>query len=61
MRLYLLTTGTLFVILVVMHLARALAEGARAGTDPMVLVSTVIAAGLAFWAFRLLRAMPRPK
>lgn len=61
MRLYLLTTGALFVILVVVHLARVVAEGARAGTDPMVLVSTLIAAGLAFWAYRLLRTMPRPK
>lgn len=61
MRAYLLTTGSLFVLIVIVHLARALSEGGRMLGDPMVLGSTVLSAAMAVWAVRLLQAGRTPQ
>jgi hypothetical protein len=58
MRAYLLTTGALFAVLALAHLARTIAESARL-TDPGFIIEGpgigIIAAAIAIWAWRLLR------
>jgi len=60
MRAYVLTTGALFGLLVVVHAWRAFQEGLGLAKDPWFLSSTLAAAALCFWSWRLLRASPRP-
>jgi hypothetical protein len=59
MKAYLITTGTMFGLLALVHLWRAIQESAELARDPWFLVITVIAAAFSVWAFRLLRATPR--
>lgn len=54
MKVYVMTTGTLFGLLTVMHLLRILQEGHLA-TDPLFILITVAAGCLSLWAWRLLR------
>jgi hypothetical protein len=62
MKAYLITTGTLFALLALAHLVRTIAEWQRL-VDPWFVVQGpgigVIAAALAFWAWRLLRVAAR--
>lgn len=55
MRAYVLTSGTMFGLLVLAHVLRLLAEGPRVVRDPWYVLATVVAAALCLWAFRLLR------
>ena len=55
MRSYVITTGIIFALLVVAHVARLVTESAELATDPFYLLVTAIAAGLAVWAWRLVR------
>ena len=55
MKTYVTATGALFGLLVVLHIWRALEEGARVARDPWFVAFTVVAAGLCLWAWRLLR------
>jgi hypothetical protein len=55
MKAYLITTGTVFGLIVVAHIWRAIAEGARVAKEPVFVIFTLLAAGLTFWAWRLLR------
>ena len=59
MKAYLLTTGALFAVLAMAHLARTVAESSRLTTDPGFLVEGpgigILAAAIAIWAWRLLR------
>lgn len=59
MKAYLITTGTMFALLALLHLWRAVQESGQLAQDPWFLVITVVAAALSVWAFRLLRATPR--
>ena len=59
MKTYVMTTGTVFALIVVAHLLRMFAEGAHLLREPSYLVLTAAAAGLALWAWRLLRGRPR--
>jgi hypothetical protein len=54
MKAYLVTTGTVFGLIVVAHVARVFAEGPHLATDPVFLVLTFAATALSFWAWRLL-------
>lgn len=54
MRAYLLTTGSIFALLVVTHVVRGVVES-HLLRDPFFVVMTVLAAALAGWAFHLLR------
>lgn len=54
MKAYLITTGTVFALIVALHALRFITEGG-AVREPMLWVLTVLPAGLSFWAFRLLR------
>ena len=59
MKAYLLTTGALFAVLALAHLARTVAESSRLTTDPGFLVEGpgigILAAAITIWAWRLLR------
>ncbi len=59
MKAYVITTGILFGLLTVVHLWRALEEGAHLATDPWYVLITLAAAALSFWAWRLLRLSTR--
>ena len=58
MKAYIVTTGTLFGLIVVAHLLRVVAEPPLA-TDPWYILLTAAAAGISVWAWRLVRALPR--
>ena len=57
MKAYLAVTGTLFGLIVVAHVWRAISESAALARDPWFIVLTLLAAGLSGWAFRLLRTV----
>jgi hypothetical protein len=59
MKAYLITTGAVFGLIIAMHIARLVAEGPQLATNPLFVLSTVAAAALCFWAFRLLRLSSR--
>lgn len=60
MKAYLLTTGGLFALLALAHLARTIAESSRLRSDPGFIVEGpglgLLAAAIAIWAWRLLRS-----
>jgi hypothetical protein len=59
MKPYLITTGTVFSLIAVAHLARTIAEWSRLTTDPGFILEGpglgLIASALGVWAWRLLR------
>ena len=59
MKAYVMTTGSVFGLIVVAHVVRAVAEGPHVATDPFFILTTAIAAALGVWAWRVLRLMPR--
>lgn len=59
MRAYVLTSGIIFGLLVLAHGLRLLAEGSHVVRDPFFVASTLLAASLAVWAFRLLSVPAR--
>ena len=60
MKAYLITTGTVFALITLAHIWRAIAEGTRMAKDPFFIILTLLAAGLSFWAWRLLLRSRRP-
>jgi hypothetical protein len=60
MKAYLITTGTVFALIVLAHLWRAFAEGAHMATDPWFVLLTLAVAGLSVWAWCLLARSSRP-
>ncbi len=59
MKAYLITTGTVFALIVVAHIARMAAEGGHLFREPSFLLLTLFAAALSVWAWRLLARLPR--
>jgi dolichyl-phosphate-mannose--protein O-mannosyl transferase len=59
MKAYVMTTGAVFGLLVVAHIWRVIGENPALAKDPFYVVITIAAAALCFWAWRLLRLMPR--
>lgn len=55
MKPYLLTTGSIFGLIVLAHVWRVVEEGVRLARDPWFVLLTIVSAGLSLWAFRLLR------
>ncbi len=55
MKAYLITTGAVFGLITLAHIARIVAEGPHLATNPLFVLLTVVAAALCFWAIRLLR------
>jgi hypothetical protein len=54
MRVYVLTTGILFGLIVLAHIARLFAEGAHLVQDPIFITLTLAALAVAVWATVLL-------
>lgn len=54
MRAYIITTGIVFALLVVMHVWRVVAESHALVSDPHFLILTVVSGALSIWAFTLL-------
>jgi hypothetical protein len=63
MKAYLITTGTLFGLLAVAHIARTVVEARRLTTDAGFLLEGpgigIVAGALSVWAWRLLRRSAR--
>jgi hypothetical protein len=63
MKAYLLTTGTLFGLIALMHLLKSIADRALLATDPWYYLGMsalgVVAAALSVWAWWLLRRQLR--
>jgi hypothetical protein len=55
MRAYIVTSGTIFGLLVVVHIWRIAVEGLSVASDPWFVGSTLIALGLCGWAVGLAR------
>lgn len=58
MRIYLMTTGVVFGLIVLAHVARVFAEGPHLATDPVFMLLTLAAAAISFWSWRLLKRLP---
>ena len=56
MRAYIVTSGSIFGLIVVAHAARVVAEGAHVVREPFFDAMTVLAAALAIWAYRVAAA-----
>lgn len=55
MRTYILTTGTIFALIFLAHIARIFSEGTHLLSEPIWDLLTIMAAALSLWALRLLR------
>jgi len=58
MKAYIITTGTAFGLITIAHIARMVVEH-HVAREPLFLLLTLLAAGLTFWAFSLLRRLSR--
>ena len=59
MKAYLITSGTIFGLITVAHIWRAVAEGRHVAADPFFMALTLLAAALSIWAWRLVTRIPR--
>jgi len=59
MRIYVITTGTVFGLITLAHIWRGFAEGPQLAKDPFFVILTFAAAALCFWAWRVLRLSSR--
>jgi hypothetical protein len=60
MKAYVTTTGIIFGVVALAHIWRAVEEGPGLLKSPWWVLITLVAAALSIWAWRLLRASPRP-
>jgi len=58
MRAYVITTGVIFGLLVVVHVWRVIVEGTQMLRDPWWFLITGLAAALCVWAFTIARRKP---
>ena len=54
MRAYVVTTGIIFGLITLAHLARMVWEGPRLATEPVYVLLTLVSAALCLWAWRVL-------
>ncbi len=55
MKLYVITSGSIFALIAIAHIARLAMESTHVLREPIFLVLTVLAAALSIWAFIVLR------
>ena len=55
MRAYIITTGTVFLLITIAHIARLAVEPTHVLREPIFLGLTILAASLSVWAFVVLR------
>ena len=56
---YVMTTGTVFSLMVAAHMWRAIAAGPGIVRNPVFDLMTVAVAALAFWAWRVVMTLPQ--
>ena len=59
MKAYVITTGTVFGLVTMAHIWRAIAAEPHLGTDPWFILLTIVTAALCLWALRLLLRWPK--
>jgi hypothetical protein len=59
MKAYVITTGVVFGLITLAHIARAFAEGPHLAKEPVFILLTVATAALSLWAWRLIKRSPR--
>lgn len=59
MRAYVITTGIIFALITISHIARLAMETRHVLTEPVFLLLTILSAALAVWAFVVLRRPSR--
>ena len=59
MKAYVITTGLVFALLFLVHVARIFVEGMHVAQDPFFLTTTVIAFVLFLWAIRVFVVLTR--
>jgi len=57
MKAYVITSGALFALLVLVHVWRAGVEGPRMFSDPVFLIFTILALAMSVWAGVVLRSL----
>ena len=55
MKAYVITTGIVFALIVVAHVARVMAEGAQLLKEPSFIFTSLLSVALCVWAWRVLR------
>lgn len=58
MKTYLVTSGLLFVVILIAHIARFFAEGPGIATEPTFVISSALSIGMTGWALWLFRSYP---
>jgi hypothetical protein len=59
MKAYIMTTGAVFGLITLAHIARVFAEGPQLAREPWFILMTLAAAALSVWAVRLVWRTPR--
>ena len=59
MKPYLITTGIIFALIALAHVARMIVEPGHMLREPFFHALTLLAVGLSAWAWRLLARLPR--
>lgn len=59
MKAYVITTGTVFGLIVLAHVWRVIEEGPALARDPAYIVLTLAALALFLWSWRVLKLVPR--
>ena len=59
MKTYLITTGTVFGLITLAHLGRIISEWPHPGKEPVFVFLTIAAGAMSYWAWHLLRRLPR--
>ena len=59
MKAYVISTCTVFGLIVAAHIWRAIAEGPAVAKDPFFLLMTIAAATFCLWALQVLKSLPR--
>lgn len=59
MKVYVLTTGVVFALIMAAHIARIFTEGLHLLVEPVFLLTSLLSLGLTAWAWRLYRRLSR--
>ena len=59
MKAYVITSGAIFGLVTLAHVARIILENHRLGFDPFFILLTLVAAALTVWAWRIWRRLSK--
>ena len=60
MKAYLVTTGSIFGLIVLAHILRIMEEGQHLARDPWYILFTAAAGAMSVWAWRLVLRLSKP-